>query len=292
MRCTVCGSDIPEGSKFCPSCGMPITYASGGSIADDPSVGSWPQPVPYYPSSDAGAGEGARQDASTTAATPLKRPAADIGETPGYDTYKKPIVVAVLASLLVITIGVIYLVWQTNVRIEQDKAAESAAASAAGVETPPKNSDGSESYGLTHSTPVSVTFAITAPGYDASRDSKFVIHVTGLNYKGNKVDEDVYVSSDGKGATLARGSYVASVNVSPLLSDGSLYAVPTNSISFKVDDSGVTDGTSLAFEYVKADPASITDDQVQEAYFAAVASGMSTDEASTLRSAINAKRGK
>lgn len=292
MRCSLCGKDIPEGSKYCPACGMPVSMGDDDSCNDDASRGSWPHPAPFFPSEGVGeegrAGE-ATDEGHPTTVIALKPAAKGLQPAPGYEAYRKPIIVAVVTSLVFIALGVAYLIWQTNAQIDAEKAAELSAASAAGVEA--KTDDASSSaYALTYSTPVSIAFSITAPNYDASKDSKFVIHIKGLNYKGNKVEEDVYVSSDGKGVSLDKGSYTASVRVSPLLHGGALYDVPADSISFRVNDGGIADGTVLSFEYTVADPSTVTSDEIDQAYYAAVASGMPKESAAALKAAIAARQ--
>lgn len=137
-----------------------------------------------------------------------------------------------------------------------------------------------------------VTFTIQADGYD-SGDSPIPVRITGTDLDGGSVDTTCYVSQDGTGATLKSGSYEASVVASPLTKSGALYAVPDSAISFEIPVStdGGDSGNSLSstaggtIELTKLDPLDQSDDVINAAYQAAIASGFDSSTADAYRQA-------
>lgn len=128
-----------------------------------------------------------------------------------------------------------------------------------------------------------VTFTIQADGYTAD-DGPIPLHITGTDLAGNAVDTTAHIAADGTGTELSAGSHTASVAASPLMQDGSLYAVPDASHALRIPESDdetpeeVTPDQPIAL--TKLDASAETDKLIDAAYQAAIASGMDSGKAS------------
>lgn len=49
MKCAFCQHDIPDGSRFCPSCGAPVTAAAAPGTRSSHDPGAPPSPIPARP---------------------------------------------------------------------------------------------------------------------------------------------------------------------------------------------------------------------------------------------------
>lgn len=113
-----------------------------------------------------------------------------------------------------------------------------------------------------------VRFSVSAQGWDTSAGaSRLPIHITGKEERGKKVDAVYYVDSSGEGVELRRGSYEAEVAASPIATDGTIYAVPTEKLSIKLGEKAAekktVDAGDVALEPVEA--SEVTDDQIAAA---------------------------
>ncbi len=113
-----------------------------------------------------------------------------------------------------------------------------------------------------------VRVAVSAAGWDTSAGaSRLPIHITGKEERGKKVDAVYYVDSSGEGVELRRGSYEAEVAASPIATDGTIYAVPTEKLSIKLGEKAAekktVDAGDVALEPVEA--SEVTDDQIAAA---------------------------
>lgn len=113
-----------------------------------------------------------------------------------------------------------------------------------------------------------VRFSVSAQGWDTSAGaSRLPIHITGKKERGKKVDAVYYVDSSGEGVELRRGSYEAKVAASPIATDGTVYAVPTEKLSIKLGEKAAekktVDAGDVALEPVEA--SEVTDDQIAAA---------------------------
>lgn len=113
-----------------------------------------------------------------------------------------------------------------------------------------------------------VRFSVSAQGWDTSAGaSRLPVHITGKEERGKKVDAVYYVDSSGEGVELRRGSYEAVVAASPIATDGTIYAVPTEKLSIKLDEKAAekktADAGDVALEPVQA--SEVTDDQIAAA---------------------------
>lgn len=138
-----------------------------------------------------------------------------------------------------------------------------------------------------------MTFTIQADGYTAD-DGPIPLHIIGTDLDGNAVDTTAYIAADGTGTELSAGSYTASVAASPLMQDGSLYAVPDASHALRIPESDdetpeeVTPDQPIAL--TKLDASAETDELIDAAYQAAIASGMDSGKASVYQQAAKQKR--
>ena len=76
-----------------------------------------------------------------------------------------------------------------------------------------------------------------------------------------------YVDSSGEGVELRRGSYKVEIAASPIAADGTVYAVPAEKLSIKLDEKAaekkIVDAGDVALESVEA--SEVTDDQIAAA---------------------------
>lgn len=134
---------------------------------------------------------------------------------------------------------------------------------------------------------------VDAPGYDLV-DSKIPFHIEGTSMNGGIVDTVAFVGPDGWGIELPRGTYVVAVASSPLLDDAQFYEVPDVQATVEIPDD-TEDGASVEvgypkFEFMFANPADITDEQIDLAYDYAIESGFDVDKADSYRAALVVKR--
>ena len=113
-----------------------------------------------------------------------------------------------------------------------------------------------------------VRFSVSAQGWDTSAGaSRLPVHITGKEERGKKVDAVRYVDSKGKGVELRRGSYKVEIAASPIAADGTVYAVPAEKLSIKLDEKAaekkIVDAGDVALESVEA--SEVTDDQIAAA---------------------------
>lgn len=113
-----------------------------------------------------------------------------------------------------------------------------------------------------------VRFSVSAQGWDTSAGaSRLPVHITGKEERGKKVDAVRYVDSSGEGVELRRGSYKVEIAASPIAADGTVYAVPAEKLSIKLDEKAtekkIVDAGDVALEPVEA--SEVTDDQIAAA---------------------------
>lgn len=134
---------------------------------------------------------------------------------------------------------------------------------------------------------------IDAPGYDLA-DSKIPFHVEGVDMDNKGVDVVAFVGPDGTGIELSPGSYVITVASSPLLDDAQFYEVPDTQLMVEVpvdlSEGEVVETDYPKFEFMFANPADITDEQITLAYDYAIESGFEQGKATTYRDALVQKR--
>ena len=134
---------------------------------------------------------------------------------------------------------------------------------------------------------------VDAPGYDLA-DSKIPFHVEGVDMDNKGVDVVAFVGPDGTGIELSPGSYVITVASSPLLDDAQFYEVPDTQLMVEVptdlSEGEVVETNYPKFEFMFANPADITDEQIILAYDYAIESGFEQGKAAAYRDALMQKR--
>lgn len=242
MKCPRCGTEVPDGTKFCTQCGAPL-----GMLAAPAGRGMPAAPVGQGAPINQGApiGQGAPSVSPDLAARPA--PAAQV------PAERRPSSAAHVARTVVITVVVClalvgggtagYVAWQ--------------------------NARQQEAYEAAHGTHA-VTLELTAPHFDTSTGSKLPVHVTGTNADGS-VDEVQFVDDSGHGLSLARGSYELSFPASPISADGELFEVPSGTASLDIGEDvapgaevKVSTTSALEMNPVK-DPSSVSNDQIAQA---------------------------
>lgn len=78
-----------------------------------------------------------------------------------------------------------------------------------------------------------VKFIVSASEYD-SRATRIPLLITGIDLDGNEVQTEAFIDQEGEGAALMPGEYTAIIPVSPILANGGLYKVPTETYTFRV----------------------------------------------------------
>lgn len=138
-----------------------------------------------------------------------------------------------------------------------------------------------------------VWMQIDAPGYDLA-DSKIPFHVEGVDIDNKGVDVVAFVGPDGTGIELSPGSYVITVASSPLLDDAQFYEVPDTQLMVEVptdlSEDEVIEASYPKFEFMFANPADITDEQITLAFDYAIESGFEQGKAIAYRDALMQKR--
>lgn len=134
---------------------------------------------------------------------------------------------------------------------------------------------------------------VDAPGYDLA-DSRIPFHVEGVDMDNKAVDVVAFVGPDGTGIELSPGSYVITVASSPLLDDAQFYEVPDTQLMVEVptdlSEGEVVETNYPKFEFMFANPADITDEQITLAYDYAIESGFEQGKATAYRDALMQKR--
>ncbi len=130
-----------------------------------------------------------------------------------------------------------------------------------------------------------VTFALDMPGYDEKADSPVPVRISGTNLDGVQVDEVYFITPGKPTINVQQGSYTASVAASPLLSNGTIYAVPDELIDVQIREQDLSGG-DLNWSFSTVEPTQITDEQIQESYQYAIDSGMDASKADSLRQAV------
>lgn len=140
-----------------------------------------------------------------------------------------------------------------------------------------------------------VIFTVSAPGYDSNTCSVIPMHVVGTDTTGKAVDQEFGINAQGKGVSLTPGSYTASIIASPMLADGTLYNVPTTQWSIEIPADFAVNAefdmpTNQPITFTLADMSTITDDQLDAAYKAALSGGTNGTLAATLFSSVTQAR--
>jgi hypothetical protein len=129
---------------------------------------------------------------------------------------------------------------------------------------------------------VAVNISLHAPSYNSETDSPIPLRLTGTDVDGDVIDRTVFINGAGEGIQVIQGTYQVSCTASPMLSGGKLYELPRDVLEFQVTEDGVQ-SENLTLVYAIESPEDVTDTEINNAYQAALASGMSVEQASALR---------
>ena len=113
-------------------------------------------------------------------------------------------------------------------------------------------------------TPRQVKFIISALEYDDSA-TRIPLVVTGIDFEGNEVNTEAFINAAGEGVQLSPGDYTATIPASPILANGALYSVPTNTYTVKVPDDSESVTVDQAIVLIPLAAADTTDDMVTNA---------------------------
>lgn len=272
MFCPNCGKRVErEDATFCPACGAPL--------------GTEHQPDAIPPAPKASNAELTSKMPRMAEVAPEAYPQSQAQPQPEGDGQQKRTVhrgrrIALEVILaLVVAAGIGGGLWW---KAESDRRAQEAADAAA--QQAAWDADHAER---------AVHINIVAPNY-SSQATRIPLHVTGTDLDQAGVDQTFYVNADNPDIQLKKGTYQIAVVASPILQDGSLYAMPANPVSVTVGDSAdgsdgenSNSGSSDASQPVVTaeidlapidDPTTVTDEQIAAAK-AAAAADPDSDEA-------------
>ena len=312
ITCPECGQQLPDGTRFCTSCGQACNRTArrvqqrNQMDAAQTMPASWDgtprtsaQSAQAYDAQDSRAAYSSQQ---TQFIPPQERPYADRNAQVGYaqtplvsqpstgrtaeafvpayapgaaqqasaaaaasggtaqqaKSRRTAIIAAVIAAVLIVVV-VAVAAWTSRANSEAQYNAEHADRH--------------------------VTFALDMPGYDKKSDSPVPVRISGTNLDGVQVDEVRFITPDEPTISLQQGSYTVSVAASPLLSNGTMYAVPTDLIDVQVREQDLSGG-DLNWTFTAVEPKDITDEQIEQSYQYAIESGMDATAADALRQGV------
>ena len=138
-----------------------------------------------------------------------------------------------------------------------------------------------------------VVFEVKAKGF-GPEDSLIPLSVSGKDMDGNSIEASSAIGPDGTGLELVQGTYEVSIQASPLLDSGELYAVPERTWQVSIPASIKT-----AAEFaVQDDPiklkkipvVEITDEQIIAAYDFALKNGTDQETADAYKAKVTSAR--
>ena len=133
---------------------------------------------------------------------------------------------------------------------------------------------------------VQVAMAVVAPGYEPSTDSKIPLRLTGTDKTGAAVDKTIYVVPDDEPVEVEEGSYEIAVVASPLMASGQLYSIP-EPVQVEVSADQGTSQTAPEIDFEVKSASDITQQDIDDAKAAAVASGYDSDKAEDIADSLS-----
>lgn len=126
-------------------------------------------------------------------------------------------------------------------------------------------------------------------GLDTETGTKIPLQVVGQDANGMDYDYRYFV--DNNGMMLPEGTYTISVAASPIAQDGTMYDIAGAKIESRVDAAGLDGQGGLDISLDACSPSGVTDEQLDEAYRAALEGGAKDAEtADVLKNAATKKR--
>ncbi len=315
--CTQCGTSLGPNAAFCTNCGTPVAKAPDvGTVpgadptavmnqvseptailnpaasttavmgAQDPYANAAYDATPTQPWADQtmDLGSASYYDQSSAGAYGAMEPATYnqgdatyyAGNQPQQGKSKKPLIITLVIVIVLIIAGVAgFFIYQ---HIQDTKAEEERLAQLADEEA--------------HRTQ-KVTISCTIPGYNASTSSPIPLAISGTDFEGNAVDEELaYTNDSNTPVELMRGTYDISITSSPILSDGTIFSLSGAHASVVVSDTenGTTSAPKASFTLTAIDPLQVTDQEIQAAYDGLIACGVEQAKAQSFREAAENRR--
>ncbi len=135
----------------------------------------------------------------------------------------------------------------------------------------------------------SVQVDLEISGLD-STGSLIPVQVEGSDSAGNQVSDVQYVDASGLSLSLSNGEYTLSIPASPIGGDGTLWAIPEDTVQVTVTDDTASTSDAGTFIFSEIDDSSVTKKYVDTAYRYASSGGCdSEDEATSLYNRANEK---
>ena len=248
MKCSNCGANIPEGSKFCRECGataMDPTQALA-QVAEATGAGVT-QPTVAYDSLGAG---------YVTPDTEADQPKRKNGK-----------LIALVAALLVVALA-----------IGGFFAANSCTKDLPAPEPPISE----PAIGTTQ-----VSFSVNAAYYDEP-GSRLPVQITGTTVEGETVNKTIYITVNSTTVTetieLEDGTYAYEATGSPISANGLIYefADIQGGFTLTAGEGNVDVQPAIEVELTPIDPVEVTDEQIEAAVEAAAADEECADIAEEL----------
>ena len=265
MFCSKCGTEMPDGSAFCPQCGKKVVdLGNAGATIEPPvaSAGAAGLNASNAPIAPEGAAGSAANDAPGGPGATIELPVApggaassnvnELSGAPGGAAGPAPkkskrtaILVAVAVAVIVIAAVGIGLWWKAD---QDAKAAEKAA------------------WELAHTGQVTEVSAET-PAFD-SASTPIPVQVKGSDLDGNAVDEMRFLKSGSMQVETLAGSYDLSFPAGYITGEGKVYKSP--GATQHIDVAQPTDGSKAAAQvvqagaYVEVGDLEVTDELINE----------------------------
>jgi len=286
MFCGNCGFKLPDGASFCPQCGTPAPpHYVDEEITEKLTSGEEADVTEKLPE---------REEADVTERLPaheddarterLETPHASLPSAPTSQGRKFPVPLLVvlglgacaLAALLVMNVSGTQP-GHTSVQPQHDSP----------------------------STSKQLSVSVSAEGYDTSTDTPVPIRLEGHDSEGTDVSLMTYYGTNTPAPEVAPGTYTATVTASPLTDDGTFYDVSAAKAEVTVTDDAdatgadATDadatgaGATVALTLTPvSDPATITDQQIEDSKAVALEAGVDKARVDKLVTAVTDARAK
>ena len=269
MFCGKCGAHIDDDSKFCRECGAPVIDSLAPDDSPTTMLDPTPAATPAAPATPAVPVAPLTPAALTQMLPPTE--AQEFEPEPEPEPQKRsylPIIVGIIIAVLVVG-GIFGFRMYSQ---HQQQVAQEQAEARANAEHP-------------------VTFAVELPTTNAM--GPIPVSIQGETQSGESVQVAGNIKSDGTGIALKNGSYTVHVIASPLVDGGITLTTPddvTIALGDLDPDASFTAPESAKLVFGIADPAEVTDDQIQASYSAAIVGGISTETANSYRDQVEQAR--
>ena len=297
MFCPECGNEIPDSARFCPLCGADLTLGStapdaGNAIHDDDfsadrdtadESSNEQATVQDEPASARTEHPVHRQETPRSEPVPAPTVTVTAQSSPadaspdGREKKKKLLpIVLVLAVAAAALLVAVFVLPRLDVQPSRDDDSQE------------KPVDPDDPIGKT----VGIPLSLNAPGYQLGTDTPIPLHISGKSLDGKSVEEDHFIGSDTDTLSIGPGSYTVTVFASPILSDGTIYVTDDANIHVDINDQDqvTTPTDQLEIDLPVATGDQMTDERIDAAQKAALASGTSEDSVNALVDKVHNRR--